>query len=191
MCKILQIFMSITKRSHPVPDPVVSASLFWIWVRIGVQNLKTRIRSKNVMRIRSGSTTTLVLSFQNSVRVQGAHTRRAVGSGAPSEDSQLPLLYGGLINISFSSYKFSVLECFYILGSKCSSVLWISAYFCAGKLFDLCNIFPCAGFFILFIWLKPAYLALKRNTIKTLPISYQPIGSAQSAVKIPKSPKCY
>ncbi len=110
------------------------------WVRIGVQNLKTRIRSKNVMRIRSGSTT-LVFSFQNSVRVQRAHSGRAVGSGAPSEDSQLPLLYGGLNNISFSSYKFSVLECFYILGSKCFCVLGISAYFCERKLFDLCNIY--------------------------------------------------
>ncbi len=70
------------------------------WVRNGVQNLKTWIRSNNVMRIRSGSTT-LVLSFQNSVRVQRAHSGRAVGSGAPSEDSQLPLLYGGLNTIRF------------------------------------------------------------------------------------------
>jgi hypothetical protein len=145
ICKILQIFMSKEVSSGLVSGRI--RIIIFNWVRNGVQNLETWIRSKKIMRFRSGSTT-LVLSFQDSVRVQGAHTRRAVGSGAPSEDSQLPLLYGGLINISFSSYKFSVLECFYILGSKC-----LSAYLCERKLFDLCNIYvkySCAVVYYLF-----------------------------------------
>jgi hypothetical protein len=98
ICKVIRIL-----KSEKVSSRLGSGRIRIIilnWVRIGVQNLKTRIWSKKIMRIRSGSTT-LVLSFQNSVRVQGAHTRRPVGSGAPSEDSQLPLLYGGLINIRF------------------------------------------------------------------------------------------